>query len=457
MKKKYYIFTGVALALAACANDDVVQSADNNQIKFDVVTNTTTSRALNMHNAGANLSKFNVWAYTNTYNVPYILNKEVSKDVNVWVMNPSYNWPANDALDFYAMHDETDYSAENKAEEAVLVQVSDSDQDNEYQGRENPFTTAMKVENIVMEDDEHQDDILYAVTPNKREADGSMVPINFRHALAAISFEVVNESPTLYVEANEITFCGAYDKGNLYFGTTTTKQYPNDYTTTTSEEETTTIADYPSTDCYWVIDKAATQKEYQLVEKTDDSTWSTILPYYKYVTESADLTTIDLSQTDADQILVIPQKHTAGKYDKDGITPWSGVYVKLHCRVYYIKEPHKFVRDVLDSDGNLRTDVDAHAVVTGNLSDGSDAASLVFGTTDGKEDFADLYVPLPTGQWQSGMKYIYRLTFGGDADTAKDKDGNSALFPMSVKAEVIAWPDAESNNQNIGYEEPKTE
>jgi surface antigen len=327
----------------------------------------------------------------------------------------------------------------------------------------------MKVDNIVMQSDEKQDDILYAMTPNKRKTDGTTVPLNFRHALAAISFEVVNESPTLYIEANEITFCGAYDKGDLYFGSTTTKQYPNDYSTTeqvtttttgddgtetSTTEEVTTVADYPSADCYWVIDKAAEQKEYQLVEKTDDSTWRTLLPYYKYV--STTVPTIDLSQTDADQILVIPQKYYHGYYHQ-AETDWHQTYVKLHCRVYYIKEPHKFVREALDSEGNPLSNSALHTMVTGSLSDGSDAASLVFGTKDGTEGFADLYVPLPDGQWKAGMKYIYRLTFGGDADKAMDSDGNSALLPMSVKAEVIDWPDdddAENTYINIGYDVP---
>lgn len=433
MKTKYFILFGLALSVAACSEDEVIQSSGSDEIKLGVTTG-MISRAEQIYSSTFLADSFYVSAYTqseriandgsSTY-VPYIYNAPV-KDINntyveedkttwiptyeyheisdhvpdwqfvnivnneqnpyhkdytytAWKVGPKYLWP-DEPLDFYALRWEPYQPLDN------CVTTAPDNDDCAFKGEK-----ALKVENFQLLENSNEDitqlqELLYAVTLNQTKdghKDGSPVSLYFRHALSAITVKIVNKSDNLFVDVKKFSICGIKGKGDLYIRSANT----NDDSSIGSDG------------CYWDV-------------SGDASVVDTYKSLYCKLTGKGEQEYADAKSV----LLVIPQHHDKGS----GTTSknWSGVYLKVNCLIKYI--------------------------------DGSQA---IFSSGSNSEEAADLYIPLPDGDWQPGYRYNYTLNFGGTGSSAKDSTGEDVFVPIDIEASTADWNVGSTQSNAIGPQE----
>lgn len=178
--KKLFFFAIAALGLAACSNDEVVESfatSEANAINFRTAVTGQTRAALL---TTANISSFSVIAKTNTTETTFFDWDTFTKGTdNYFVSSNKHYWPSSAALDFYA------YSPVSPANGTLTP-------------------TNYKTFSVVTATTaETQFDFIYAASKNKTKAANSNgVNLNFRHACSQIVIKVQNSSPNMkfYIE-----------------------------------------------------------------------------------------------------------------------------------------------------------------------------------------------------------------------------------------------------------------
>lgn len=229
MKKLFY-FAAAAVALAACAKNEVipVNSGENQEITFNVAPKTKATI-----NKFANDLSFKSYAYylpgeetwdNHTTDPALYINGAVIANTNpngpdgVWKAKDSYYWPKNGSLTFFAWTSlKETVGATNSYKVSYVDNVTCSK------------NTGIKVENYVVDSDKNKNvDFLVAdikadqkantTTPGetgKYYKDG--VPTLFRHKLSYVIFNVVTDKEypsTKTIELKSITFKGIGYKGN---------------------------------------------------------------------------------------------------------------------------------------------------------------------------------------------------------------------------------------------------
>lgn len=358
MKKLFFAMTAF-VALASCSKDEVVK-INQDEIKYNVVTENTT-KAANVYCNNNKMSEFQVWAKVGTTDYIGGAGDKVNVSGNTCIPTVTRYWPEG-SVDFYAVAGMTTNSISWDADAATPAQIKD-------------FVVDGTVANQV--------DLLYAKASAQQD-DGS-VNLNFRHALSQIVFNAKNEHPNLYIEIESVAVCGLDGKGTFTYPTGVTSPNNNDPHTTTT----------PSNPA------AGTQGVWSLSEQTDDinksysvlfATPVVLNPKSGNTDVTADLTADNETDKEysKDAMLLLPQ--TKDAYDKGTDNTYSGTYFKLMCRIYNV------------ADNTAETPV----------------KTLVYGIpataeNNNKEGAKAALIPASI-VWEQGYKYTYTFIFGGNSN-----------------------------------------
>ena len=215
MKKLFY-FAAAAVALAACAKNEVipVNSGENQEITFNVAPKTKGysefGEKLTFKSYAYYLPGNDKWADKASDSKLYINGVEISKTGGVWKnATTSYYWPKNGSLTFFAWTSlKETVGAPNPYTVSYVDNVTCSN------------TTGIKVENyeVDSEDNKNVDLLVADIKADQKantttEKDGKYyndgVPTLFRHKLSYVIFNVVTDqdySATKKFELKSITF-----------------------------------------------------------------------------------------------------------------------------------------------------------------------------------------------------------------------------------------------------------
>ena len=220
MKKLFY-FAAAAVALAACAKNEVipVNSGESQEITFNVAPKTKAGtqtfntkwnfKAYAYYYAGGNASA-TPQLYINNAVVSHQTIKTEKGNESVWKSTQSYYWPKNGSLTFFAWT-----SLEEDVATPENTGVSS------FGGVECDATTGIKANDYDVTTNKNIDFLVADVAANQTKNintyghDG--VPTLFRHTLSYVIFKVVTDkkySPTKTFELKSITFEDIANKGN---------------------------------------------------------------------------------------------------------------------------------------------------------------------------------------------------------------------------------------------------
>lgn len=189
---------GCVLALAACSDkhDPTADSPSDGAIRF--AANTEYSRAGDI--TTANLTTFNVYAYTGTGSAPTLFmdNVKVTKTgTNAWTYSPVAYWPAKESVDFYAFSPASWVGSTGPLKPVAY---------DSYPGSE---------------------DIIYAVSPGLTGNTGmanAQVVFNFRHALSKVTVKMCSSDANLTVKVSNVVLANLMTQGNFHFPEESTSQ-----------------------------------------------------------------------------------------------------------------------------------------------------------------------------------------------------------------------------------------
>lgn len=221
MKANLYIgLAATALALASCAQDDVIESAatsDANAIRF-TTTSGRFSRAAELV-AGQvdaqSLQDFDVWASTTLTGEQFIIDQNVSTDgsgVFTFTDRITRYWPMDESLTFAAYrNDQGTFNGDPLA----------------------PEFTNFEVEPVVAE----QNDLVYATCTANRET--GLVELDFKHALSQVLFKARVTNPTMEVVIREVKLGQIDGRGTFDLAAEkwTATSAPTAYTITSETDE----------------------------------------------------------------------------------------------------------------------------------------------------------------------------------------------------------------------------
>lgn len=207
MNAKIYLV--LPLLLAACSNSDpsdpAQQPKEDNLITFSVnidpadnKPSTTRGSLVEFYDdlAERDISVTSIMADENTY---FSNNKLICTD-GLWNTTVKNYWPPSQSLDFYAHLPFVDENINN--------------------------ATYNSFDYNLPKDNSGQYDLMYAITKGKTK--GQEVQLNFKHALAALTFNAKTESSGLVVVISGIDLCNVMTKGTF--------NYPSSSTTGTTDD-----------------------------------------------------------------------------------------------------------------------------------------------------------------------------------------------------------------------------
>lgn len=324
-----------ALVYASCSNDEIIEQRQANEITYAPAVAMPTRGVTTT----ANIEEFVVDGYltTDTETKLYINNNMIERQGDQWISkdNAPHFWPYTGSIDFYAYSpvdtkDKVVYSEEMGERKAVIQNFEVNTQSSDFK------------------------DLLYAVTPKRSHAVGSdlmPVPINFKHALSQIAFNIKNTNPALVIDVDKISIVNLASKGTFTL--------PTDYTELSGGPEGT-----------WALaNKIAGGKTYDA-----------------YISAVSDITpasgTINLSANGA--MLLLPQKATAWDPKNDAENESFGSYVLVNCRVWAINAGEKML--LWPQTNN----------------------------TAGEIIYREVAIPIDI-DWKPGKRYTYTLVFGEGA------------------------------------------
>lgn len=207
----------MALTLASCSNDEIITRVPTEgarPIEYSVAAANVT-RAANSYCNQSLPASFMLWGYgvdgsSNLKGKHYIDGDEIGNDGlgNYYDTKGVRYWPAKQSdsdpeavLDFVAYTD----GMENENGTTVgLTNTANSSYDADAETKQTKLQYTYKGYEVNA-DVSKQGDLMYAVTPAKKEADGN-VALNFRHALSQICFkaENMNEHVAIYIKKVEV-------------------------------------------------------------------------------------------------------------------------------------------------------------------------------------------------------------------------------------------------------------
>lgn len=334
--KKIFIPCLLAAALVtSCANDEIVEQRQSAQISYAPAV-TSASRGIT---TTANIQEFVVDGYltTDTKSSIYVDHNTYNKKDGKWVSNATYFWPYTGSIDFYSfspvsIKDKVVYKESEQGRQVILQNYEVSTLNSNYE------------------------DPVYAVAADKSHLNGSdllPVPLNFKHILSQIVFNIKNTNPALVVDVQEVRIANLASKGT--------------YTLT---NETTVLQGGPVGS--WTLDeKIAGGKVYDAYISGVDN----ITP------ESG---VVSLSTPEQGSMLLLPQTANAWDPKNDRENEAFGSYILVKCRVW--------------------------ALIAGEK-------TLLWPTTNntaGEIIYREVAIPVDIA-WEQGKRYTYTLVFGEGA------------------------------------------
>jgi hypothetical protein len=191
--RKIFIAALAAVAMVSCAKDEAVEINKGEAIGFAATTGRVT-RAATIDGI-AEFDQFRVWGFHNNGGKPTALmtNILVSKAKSGWFYGDSYFWPSVGTCDFYGIYPTVD---DVKELNPVTVDMTNKQVSYDLYNGDRDYNTPT--------------DWVYAVNVNEARRDNqdtqdSKVPMNFRHAMSQIVFQVKNTNSRLKVTIPEGT------------------------------------------------------------------------------------------------------------------------------------------------------------------------------------------------------------------------------------------------------------
>lgn len=198
--KTNYLLIGLALAglTASCSKDkdsDITYS--DKAISFTAAVPQTTTRALTEGvTTTSTLNNFRVYSFVEGETTPFMNGVEVNKTGNLWTYSPVQFWPVGKTLNFYA------YSPQIVTNTAAEGNIGMDSKNPDIPGFINGYKT----------------DLLYAVNMDQAYSQTTQVKINFRHALARLSFKFkAKEGQSIKVKISNVNLVNTMSVADFKF------------------------------------------------------------------------------------------------------------------------------------------------------------------------------------------------------------------------------------------------
>ena len=342
MKRKCtLLYIALAALLTACSSDGELDIPSETLTDIEILFSVNGGKVNPSSNSGSRgsvvnyyddmkvrniivsaiLSNKNEYFEDNLFYVDQGMDETTGEDLGYWRTVSKYYWPTLN-LNFYA-----------------LMPCADGNRSN---SDANPFVYTTP------HDNDQQTDLMYAyakdVAPSSQE-----VQLNFKHALASISFSAMAKDG-ISVVMEGIDICNVLTKGTFYYPYNSTRELTDDMA---EDTDATRL-------CSWELDMSSTGSLAAGIEN---------------MTLSANENNIT---TETGKLMMIPQTLTAWDIDPADKTPevldaryQTGSYLVIHCRLM--------------------------------------SAGLYFAGSD--STYGEIYVPF-SGTFEAGKQYSVKLTFG---------------------------------------------
>ena len=424
MKRINYILLLAATMMASGCSDEVVSTADNQVLSFEVVAEQAT-RAEHVYCNSYLMPNFQLWARQDNGN-PYIDNETCKRqgNTNSYTLLASRYVPKNDMyLEFYAVYNTVKATGDANSEGFHYTHTGAANGGN---AKYIVFTPAPEAKD--------QKDLLYAASRYHSTADISsgIIGLNFRHLLSQVVFKAQVTNEHLHVEIDEIKFCNLKSTG-----TWTPVSGLDQFTNRNLNGHDSPGANAPSYVSKeigsWESSGAAeyttgTLNETYTELRSNGSTLTTVnvtgpiqVPYgaVKNLTEETNTVAGHKDNTSfTPSFLLLPQETAAWKPEATAKpADQAGAYMLVKCKIWNVSDPTLGV--VRDPNNGANRDTPLWYNKSGNTE-----------TTR--------YVAIPVNvNWQSGRKYTYKLVFGKTTFGGYDPEtGKKVLVPIEVKVTV---------------------
>lgn len=350
---KKLLFLAAAATLAACTNDELTdQIAEPAEIAYAPAVSVPTTRSVI---TTENISEYVVNGFLTAGNktTHYISSNIFTKTSGEWNSTATHFWPHTGSIDFYALSPASVASKLDFGADAPAAKRHVTIKDFEVS-----TTTDEKT------------DLVYALTADRSHENGSdlvAVPINFKHALSQVVFNVKNTNSALIIDVDQIEIANLASKGSY-----------------TLPQTSTTLAGGATGT--WALDKKI----------NGGKTYSTFIKNVTDITPASG--TVRLTSSDEGALFLLPQEATAWDPKNDAENLNAGSYIAVHCRVWAV-------------NGNDRV------LLWPNVKD-----------TSGTIPYHDVAIPVNI-KWEEGKKYTYTLVFGEGAGyiPPTDTEGGSTV------------------------------
>ena len=427
--------------MASSCSDEVVSTADNQVLSFEVVAEQAT-RAEQVYCNSYLMRNFQLWARQDNGN-PYIDNETCTRqgDTNSYTLPASRYVPKNDMyLEFYAVYNTQKATGDANSEGFHYTHTGAAEGGNT---KYIVFTPAPEAKD--------QKDLLYAASRYRSTTDISsgVIGLNFRHLLSQVVFKAQVTNEHLHVEIDEIKFCNLKSTGK-WTPVSGLDQFTNrNLNGHASAEAGANSPSYADKEIgSWT---SWNTKEYTtgLLQETYDekrsngTSLSTVkvtgaiqVPYnngaVKNLTEETNTVDGHTNNTSfTHSFLLLPQTTTAW----NPATPakpasQAGAYMLVKCKIWNVSDPSLGV--IRDPNNGANRDTPLWYTKSGNTE-----------TTR--------YVAIPVNvNWQSGRKYTYKLVFGKTTFGGYDPEsGKKVLVPIEVKVTVDDFVKVTQPNTNM--------
>ena len=425
MKRINYILLLAATMMASGCSDEVVSTADNQVLSFEVVAEQAT-RAEHVYCNSYLMPNFQLWARQDNGN-PYIDNETCTRqgDTNSYTLPASRYVPKNDMyLEFYAVYNTQKATGDANSEGFHYTHTGAAEGGNT---KYIVFTPAREAKG--------QKDLLYAASRYRSTTDISsgVIGLNFRHLLSQVVFKAQVTNEHLHVEIDEIKFCNLKSTGKW-----TPKSGSDQFTNYNlnghaSAEAGANSPSYADKEIgSW---ESWNTKEYTtgLLQETYDEKRSNGTSLYtesvtgaiqvpcgevKNLTEETNTVDGHTANTSfTPSFLLLPQNTAAWNPTTPAASSQTGAYLLVKCKIWNVADPTLGV--VRDPNNGANRDTPLWYTKSGNTE-----------TTR--------YVAIPVNvDWLSGRKYTYKLVFGKTTFGGYDPEtGKKVLVPIEVRVTV---------------------
>lgn len=418
--------------MASGCSDEVVSTADNQVLSFEVVAEQAT-RADHVYCNSYLMPNFQLWARQDNGN-PYIDGEQCSRQTGTNHYNlpePRYV-PKNDMwLEFYAVYNTVKATGDANSEGFHYSHAGAANGGNQKYIIFKPATEAP-----------NQKDLLYAASRYHSTGDisGGIIGLNFRHLLSQVVFKAQVTNEHLHVEIDEIKFCNLKSTGT-WTPASDLDQFtmPNLYghnPDTSGSQEGVNAPSYADKEIGSWESSGAAQYTTGLLQETYDEkrsngtslytesvTGAIQVPYnngaVKNLTEETNTVDGHTANTSfTPSFLLVPQNTEAWNPTATAKpAEQTGAYMLVKCKIWNVSDP---TLGVVRDPAMINRDTPLWFT---NESDGSETTR---------------YVAIPVNvDWLSGRKYTYKLVFGKTTFGGYDPEsGKKVLVPIEVKVTV---------------------